>query len=351
MKKLLFLPIIIFFIGCGTKQIDIPILKSPKQVENPDLRDLKIDIKNDNINLTKNIINTMININQVTPNYFIFEKSKSTLYGNVKLKIKKSTYTKKVKIYNVKPPFCTYNFYSCKLVGTKIFCNTSKITLKFSPKEYNKIKKELFKHKTYTLYKKHIYKIKKVCKHTNKIIKCEKETIQIDTPIKIKNSQNQIIFKNNYIQYYIDDPCKDISYYANKKVYTVTSETKNIINNLSQRLASEIINDIAPHIEYISADLYDELDIDASNKDEKLFEKTLPDNYNLSYLQKINILNNLYIKYTKSCVIPYNIALNLIYLKQYTQAKKYLNNIIDSKCDDDIKNSANNLLLNLYNTY
>jgi hypothetical protein len=327
------------------------VLKSPKQVENPDLRDLKIDIKNDNINLRRNIITAMININQITPNYFRFNEPKAILNGNVKLNIKKTTYTKKVKIYNVKPPFCTYNFYGCKLVGSQIFCNTAKPVLKFTLKQYNNIQKELYKNKNYTLYHNNIYKIKKVCKQTIKTIKCEKETIKIDIPINIKNSQNQTIFRNNYIQYHIDDPCKDISYYANKKVYTITSDKKNIINNLSQRLAIEIINDIAPHIEYINADIYDELDIDASNKDEKLFEQTLPDNYNLSNLAKINILNNLSLKYPKSCVIPYNLAINLLYIKQYNQAKQYLKHIINSKCDNDIKDSANNLLSNLHNLY
>ena len=346
MKNILLILSIIFFIGCSDN-VSIPVIKNPNSIQNQNIRALKIDIKNDSINLKQNILNQMYYINNEIPNYFKFNEYTHILNGDVIVNIDKSTYTKNVSL-NPKPPICVYKFYKCKSINSEVFCNMHKPALKLTIKQYNNIKKNIFTNDKYILYNKKIYKLKKSCKPTHTKIKCEKQSIEVSAIIDITNSQNKTIFSRDYVLQKIDDPCKNIKYYENKKIYTTPNPQKEI-NDLSLQLAKNIIADIAPHTEYIQAKVYDSLDIELNDKDEDLFKQTQTND--IPYTQKINILKKLNTKYPKSCVIKYNLAINLIYKKQYNTAKQYLNDIINSKCDKDIKRSSQILLLNLYNTY
>jgi len=345
-KKIIFFLSLIFFIGCSNRVI-LPITTNPNNIKNDKLRYLKLNIKNDSISLKQNLLNQMYEINNIVPNYFIFNEYKSILNANVIVKNNQKTYNKIVKLY-VKPPICKYNFYLCKSINGTIFCNTNKIAMKLDTKQYNKIKKNIFKNKQYILYNKKIYKLIKKCKPTHTTIKCEKQSIQINVDLNITDLNNKTLYSNNYTAYNIDDPCKNINYYENRKTYKTRTLNENI-NSLSIKLAQNIINDIAPHREYINVEMYDSPTIKMENKDKKIL-KDIISKKDIDR-KNIDILENLYQKYPKSCIIPYDLSVYLIYNNKYNEAKYLLNNVLHSKCDKEIKQSANIILLYLENAY
>ena len=344
MKKI-FLFLIILLAGCGEKVV-IPVIKTPNEINNPKIRNIKIITKNDNINLKQNIMQQIYNVNQIVPNYFQFNEYKSILSADINSSIKDKKYLKTVKIYQ-KEPICIYNFYQCKSVNGAIFCNDT-IKMKLNQKQYNSIKKEIFTKDNYLLYKNDIYKIEKKCKPTQTTIKCEKQNIKIDVKVKIKDIDNKLIFTKDYIAKNIEDSCNGIEYYEGKKIY-LTSPLNEIVSKLSRLLAKNIINDIAPHKEYIDADFYDESDVKLSKKDKQYFSKAVSDD-SLPF-EKLSIFNNLHQKYPKSCVISYDLAVYLIFNKEYSKAYNILNDILNSKCNSDIKDSSLHILNKLNNLY
>jgi len=348
MKKIFLFFIFIFFIGCSNK-ITIPIIKAPNEINNPKIRELKIVTKNDNINLKENLINQIYKINQIVPNYFLLNnfEYKSILEADVNTQIQKTIYSKIVKIHQ-KQPLCIYNFYPCKNIEGTIFCNKNTISMKLNPSQYDKIQKSFFKNGKYTLYNKNLYIIEQQCKPTKTTIKCQKDYIQIDVKVNIKDTNNKTIYTKTYSAINIDDPCQYIDVYNGKKIYT-TQPLNEQLYILTNKLAKNIINDIAPHKEYIYTNFYDKSDVELSKKDNQLFKISISDKTNLN--KKITILSSLQTKYPKSCVIPYDFAVYLVMNKNYEKAYNILNNIINSKCDDDIKNSSFIILNGLTNLY
>jgi len=86
-----------------------------------------------------------------------------------------------------------------------------------------------------------------------------------------------------------------------------------------------------------------------SKKDKQYFSKAVSDD-SLPF-EKLSIFNNLHQEYPKSCVISYDLAVYLIFNKEYSKAYNILNDILNSKCNSDIKDSSLYILNKLNNLY
>jgi hypothetical protein len=348
MKKWFLVLLAVFFTGCSTKTVYLPLIEKPDAVRNTDIRHLKVEnIKNDSINLKENIIKQMQNVNKIVPGYFSSEGAyKTFLAGRLQKHTAVSLYFKKVPV-PVKGPACTYFLYQCENIGTRMFCKNSP-DLKLSPSQYSKIKKNAYSNSNYILCNKKIYMVQKTCRPTSAVLECEKRTLKITADIIIKNRQNKKVFEKKYIYSKTKDPCSDIDMFQGEHFYKADSAFD--MKKASSYLAQKIIDDLAPHKTYIRTELYEKPDTDMNGKDENKFQDAADGSLPLN--EKISIMSRLHKKYPSSCVIAYDLALFTVQTGNYKKAEKLLNKIyFGMKCNNDIKNSVYVMLLNLGKTY
>jgi hypothetical protein len=348
-KSILFITAALFFAGCSTKSVTIPYIQKPQMINSAKVRNIKIStIKNDKIGLKEHIIDKMEKINQVIPGFFIINSPDytSVLKGNVKFNYSDIFYTKIVPIH-YKTPACAFYLYKCTSINGSIFCKNTPSMKLFAP-QYQKILKNAYKKGNYIFYKKTIYKTVRVCKPTKAKLKCEKQNINIKSHLVIYSKNSKILFQKTYYAKKTIDPCKYIHTFEGKKVYEIKKSVFSVMNSLSNDIATEFIDDIAPHMAYIQTDLYTKPDVKMNSKDENIFENVTDGKYPV--YKSVELLKTLFLKYPKSCVIKYDYGIYLIYLKKYDKATNILRNVAKT-CNKDIKNSAYSVLSYLQNAY
>jgi len=349
-KSILFITAALFFAGCSTKEVPINITQKPNAVTSKAIRNIRVDyLVNDTINLRENIIRKMYDVNAIIPGYFQINTPnyESILNGYVKKTSKEITYTKTVPIKNTKSP-CVYMLYSCKAVSGAVFCKDKPSTI-LTPGAYDKIKKSSYKNSNYILYKNSIYKVTYKCKPTRKKIKCQKKSLNIQAHLTITDKKNNTLLDKTYYADFNDDSCKNVKYYENKNVYSLNYSIKEKIPELSYKLASEIIDDIAPHQITIYTTLFEKPDIDMNSKDEDILQNTIKNFSPPANEAKISILTNLLSKYPQSAVIKYDLAVFLTSAGRYQEAKSLLESL--KTTDSDIISAKEKLLTYLQNTF
>jgi hypothetical protein len=335
-----------FFIGCSQKEINISAIEKPKEIQNQKIRFIKIgNIRNDKANLKEKIIQKMQQTNKLIPDYFHINPKnyKSVLRGGEELKKLDKFYIKKVKII-YKNPRCIVTLYPCKKVGDKFFCKYSS-PIHYSLKDFNNIQNNSYQNGNYILINNQIYKQNISCKPEFATLKCEKKEISIKAKLNIKDKNNNLLFSKTYKKLSIDDPCANI-----KEIYPNDSkEYKSYLNfnqkadELANFIASDFIEDIAPHNIAFSVKLFDDLDVKTDFKDKKIFENII-DELTKNQITKnlIKEMQQLADKYPKSCVIKYDLAVMYMRIKNYQKAKNLLFNI--KNCNSDIQKEKERLI-------
>jgi hypothetical protein len=346
LKILLFLLSIIFFTGCSQKEINIYAVEKPKALQNKKIRFIQIDkIQNDKANLKEKIIQKMKEVNNIVPNFFHINPKnyQSILSGIEEINKNDTFYYKKAKIIYQKPR-CIVTLYPCKEIGGMFFCNFSN-SIHYSLKDFNNIQKNSYQNGDYVLINNQIYKKNISCKPEFATLKCEKKEISLKTTLDIKDKNNNLLFSKTYKKLSIDDPCADIKeiYPNDPKEYKSFIDFNQKANELAYLIASEFIEDIAPHTVTFSAKLFDDLDVKIDSEDKKIFENII-DEITKNQITKnlINEMQQLADKYPKSCVIKYDLAVMYMRIKNYQKAKNLLFNI--KNCNSDIQKEKERLI-------
>lgn len=276
LKNLLFLLSIIFFTGCSQKEINIYAVEKPKALQNTKIRFIKIDsIQNDKANLKEKIIQKIKVVNNIIPNYFHINPKnyQSVLNGTEKINKNDTFYYKKVKII-YKKPRCIVTLYPCKEIGDKFFCKYSS-PIHYSLKNFNNIQKNSYQNGDYVLINNQIYKKNIFCKPEFATLKCEKKEISLKAKLNIKDKNNNLLFSKIYKKLSIDDSCTNIKeiYPNDPKEYKSYLDFNQKADELANLIASDFIEDIAPHNITFSAKLFDDLDVKIDSEDKKIFRK------------------------------------------------------------------------------
>ena len=349
--RVILLFIVIFFVGCTQKNVNIYAVVKPNSITSNKIKNIKIDkIKNDKTNLKAQITTKLLEVNSLIPNYFHIndENYTSILKGKETLKISDKFYTKKVLI-DYEKPRCKVFLYPCKNIDNMTFCKTTPII--YSTKYFDKIKKKSYQNNQYILINNQIYKKTTKCKPKFANIKCEKKEINLYVTLNITNKNNSPIFSKTYHHLTIDDPCEDIDeiYPDSDRIYKSDLNLENEKYRLSNLIASEFIQDIAPHYTIFNAPIFEDLDIKISYKDKKEFKNIIDKLSNNNSYLFISQMKSLLQKYPKSCVIKYDLAVMYMQIKNFSKAKNLLLNL---NCkNDEINENRNILLYNLNKIY
>jgi len=207
--RVVLLFIVIFFVGCSQKNVDIYAVVKPNGITSNKIKNIKIDkIKNDKTNLKAQITTKFLEVNNIVSNYFhINDKNyKSILKGRENLKISDKFYIKKVPI-DYEKPRCKVLLYPCKNRDNMIFCKNTPIIYSF--KDFNKINKKSYQHKRYLLINNQIYKKTTKCKPKFANIKCEKKEINLYITLNIIEKNHSPIFSKTYHKSNTDNPCEE----------------------------------------------------------------------------------------------------------------------------------------------
>jgi len=339
----------IFFIGCSNKSVSIPVVVKPNYIsieKTKKIRKIKIsDFKNDRIGLKNKVVEEMNYINTIVPDYFIINpiNYKSVIIGNVKINVENNFYRKSLKIEQ-KGPICQVALYKCTSFTGNIMCQSNPEKL-ISLKSFKSILKNAYIKRNYIYYNKRLYKIIKKCKPTSVSVKCNVKDFYVRANIAILDRNNNILFNKSYIETERKDPCKNIDYYEGTKEYIVNNDNY-ILSKISNRIAKNIVYDIAPHINYINMELIDDIDIsDISSKDKKIFESALDKDNKVDLYEKLRILKTLRRKYPNSCVIEYDLGVFEMLNKNYNKAKMIFNDLLSKNCKNKTILSESNKAL------
>ena len=346
--RVILLFIVIFFVGCTQKNVNIYAVVKPNAVTSNKIKNIKIDkIKNDKTNLKAQITTKLLEVNNLIPNYFHIndENYTSILKGQETLKISDKFYIKKVQI-DYEKPRCKVFLYPCKNIDNMTFCKTTPII--YSIKDFDKIKKKSYQNNQYILINNQIYKKTTKCKPKFANIKCEKKEINLYVTLNITDKNNYPIFSKTYHKSTTDNPCKDIDeiYPNSERVYKSDLDLENEKYRLSNLIANEFIQDIAPHYTIFNTPIFEKLDIKTNDKDKKEFENIIDKFSNNNTYLFIPQMQSLLQKYPNSCVIKYDLAVMYVQTKNFQKAKNLLINL---KCKNDDINENKNILLNNLN--
>ncbi|WP_024787061.1 MULTISPECIES: hypothetical protein [unclassified Lebetimonas] len=352
--KLIFLLFLIFFTACSEKQINIYAVAKPNEIQNEKIRFIKIDkIQNDKTDLKDKIIQKIKVVNNIKPDYFHINPTnyKSVLSGTEKINKNDIFYYKKVKII-YKNNRCKVTLYPCREIGGRFFCNYSN-PIHYSLKNFKNIRKNSYQNGNYILINNFIYKERIYCKSEFTTIKCEKKEITLKTKLNIKDKNSNLLFSKTYKKLSIDDACQNIKeIYPNEtKEYKAYLDFNQKAITLAYDTASNFIEDIAPHYITFSAKLFDNADISMKHFDKKTFENII-DTINKNPSETKNLLNKmqkLSIKYPKSCVIKYDLAVMYLKIKNFKKAKNLLINL--NNCNEDIQKERDRLFNILQKVY
>ncbi|GAX87863.1 conserved hypothetical protein [Lebetimonas natsushimae] len=346
-KLVIILFFIIFFTGCSNKEINIYTVEKPKEIQNEKIKFIKIDnIQNDKANLKEKIIQKMKEVNNIIPNYFHINPKnyQSVLSGTEKINKKDTFYHKKAKII-YKKPRCMVTLYPCKEVGGMFFCNFSN-PIHYSLKDFNLLQKKSYQNGNYILINNQIYKKNISCKPEFATITCEKKEISLKAKLNIKDKNNNLLFSKTYKKLSIDDPCADIKeiYPNDPKKYKAYLNFNQKADELAYLIASEFIEDIAPHNITFNAKLFDDLDVKADFKDKKRFENIINEITKNPQNSKnlIDEMQQLANKYPNSCIIKYDLAVMYMKIKNYQKAKNLLLQL--NNCNENIQKERERLI-------